>query len=96
MQQQDINEVLETKATDEGVAVVTRGTHICAFVAKNLRDLLKTFAPEKYAEYQAIKYPNGRDGETSLENKREATAFLFDAVRDLLVAHYMPCSGNDT
>lgn len=84
----DLNEVVATRVTDTGVLNVTRGNVVSAQVREGLRNLLQTADPEGYAEYRAIKYPEGEGSDTP-ETRLAATRFIFDRARDLLTEHYL-------
>jgi len=85
----DLNEVMGTKLNEEGVANVTRGAVLCGIAAANLREILKQADPAMYADYRAVRYPEG-EGSDTMETRRDSVRFLFDAARDLLVPHYVP------
>lgn len=87
---QSLDHVVSSKMSEDGVISVTVGSVICSQMAAQMRALLKSTDPEAFKQYEAIKYPNGRGNDTSLENKRAATRFLFSAARDLLAPHYVP------
>lgn len=84
----DLNTIVGDKMTPEGVTPITQGAAICASLRENLRQLLAAADPESYAEYRKIKYPAGEGSDTP-ESRLEATRFIFDRVRDLLLPHYV-------
>ena len=84
----DLNEVVGTRVTDGGVLNVTRGHVVSAQVREGLRNLLQAFDAEGYAEYRAIKYPEGKGSDTP-ESRVAATRFIFDRARDVLSTHYL-------
>jgi hypothetical protein len=85
----DLNSVVGTKLTEEGVDVLTRGMVVCANVRTSLRHLLQHSSPEDYKKYREIKYPTGEGSDTE-GSRLSATRFLFDASRDLLCDYYVP------
>lgn len=89
MSQIDLDTVLGVTETNDGsVLPITIGSQVCATVRENLRALIQASDPEGYAQYRAIKYPGG-DGTDTPETRIEATRFIFDRARDLLVPHYI-------
>ena len=85
----NLNEVVADVITAEGVQPITVGAQVCACVRENLRAFVRAADPDSYAQYRSIKYPEGLGSDT-LETRREATRFIFDRARDLLVPHYVP------
>lgn len=92
MPQLDLNQVVDSVCTDDGVTTITIGTQVCACVRENLRQLIKASDPEGYATYRALKYPGG-DGTDTPESRLEATRYLFDRARDLLAPFYLRTDG---
>jgi len=88
MNQLDLDQVVTDIITDAGVQPITRGAQVCACVRDNLRALIQASDPEGYIRYRALKYPAGEGSDTP-ETRVEATRFLFDHARDLLVPHYV-------
>jgi hypothetical protein len=88
-QTHDLNEVVATQVTEDGVDIRTRGQLLCARVREDIRHLIKHCDPEGYQLYRGIKYPQGDKSDTDV-TRVEATKFLFNRVRDLLVPHYVP------
>jgi hypothetical protein len=84
----DLNEIVSSRITSEGVETVTMGTVACANFRDQARALLKSADSAGYAEYRSTKYPAG-EGSATPETRLAATSFLFDRVRDLLVPHYV-------
>lgn len=85
----DLNDVVKSKLTEDGVMNVTVGMVLCQKAAYQFREMLKTFAPDKYLEYRKLKYPAGESVPSTHADKVAATRFLFDTARDLLCAHYV-------
>ena len=90
MNEFDLNAVVATKLTLEGVSVVTQGAVIGAAVREGLRTLLRAADPQGYAQYKTLKYPGGKAAGSTPESQLAATRFLFDRTRDLLESHYVP------
>jgi len=88
----DLNEEVNIKITADGVQAITRGAVLCQGTTTILRQMLKDTAPESYALYRSTKYPAGEGSDTT-ESRLAATRLLFDLVRDLLTAHYVPSKG---
>jgi hypothetical protein len=88
MSQLDLNRIVGDVLTDKGVQPITVGAQVCACVRDNLRSLVRAADPESYIEYRRIKYPAG-EGSDTLETRQEATRYLFNRARDLLVPHYV-------
>jgi hypothetical protein len=84
----NLNQVISSVPTAEGVTVITAGSLLCAQARNNLRNLLKDTDPEGYAEYRKIKYPDGRGSETH-ETCVAATRFIFARAGELLAPHYV-------
>ena len=84
----DLNQVVGTQLTEDGVGVLTHGAMSAMNVRENLRNLLKHADRSAYANYREIKYPGGKENATH-ETRIAATRFLFDSVRDLLEPHYL-------
>lgn len=84
----DLNDVVATKVSAEGVLAVTKGALIGAAIREGLRGLLKDADPEGYALYRATKYPAG-EGSDTVSTRLAATRFLFDRARDVFAAHYV-------
>jgi hypothetical protein len=84
----DLNEVIGSLVSENGVASLTRGAVLSAQVREGLRNILKSADPEGYNTYREIKYPQGPGSDTS-ESRLAATRFIFDRARDLLVQHYV-------
>lgn len=85
-----LDTVLADHVSPDGVTPLTAGAVLCVEVRQGLRRVLKAHDPEGYATYQKLKYPEGKDAGTSAEHRLDATRFLFDRVRDLLLPHYIP------
>ena len=84
----DLNDVVTSDVTEDGVKTITKGVIVCAQVREGLRNVLKDFDPEGYATYRTIKYPAGKGSNTE-ETGRAATAFLFTRTGELLTPHYL-------
>ncbi len=92
MSQINLDEVVGAVVSDDGVTNITQGTVACDHVRTLLSSILRAADPVGYTEYRKIKRPAGA-GSSTLETRREATRFLFDRVRDLLVPYYLPTKG---
>lgn len=84
----DLHEVVGNVIDENGVQPITRGAQVCACVREQLRQIIQAANPKSYMDYRALKYPAG-DGSDTPETRVEATRFLFDCARDLLVPHYV-------
>jgi len=85
----NLNDVVGSHLDANGVTSITKGAVVGAMLRDQLRGFLKAAAPEKHAAYKAIKYPSGEGSDTP-ETRRAAVAFVFDTVRDMVLAHYVP------
>jgi hypothetical protein len=87
----DLNAVIKTTVTEEGVSAITRGAVVCAQVREGLREIIRAGDPEGYAAYRVMKYPGG-EGTDTPATRIAATRFLFERARDILVPHYTPAN----
>lgn len=85
-----LDKVLADAVNPEGITPLSAGAVLCAEIRQGLRRVLKAHDPEGYAAYKRLKYPEGKDAGKSTEHRIEATKFLFDRVRDLLLPYYIP------
>lgn len=84
----DLNDVIGTRVTQEGVAPVTKGAVISARLRDSLRSLLKLADPEGYEQYRKVRYPSGASSATET-TKRESVRYLFARAGELAVQHYL-------
>lgn len=92
MAQVNLDEVVGSVLSDDGVTNITAGTLACDKVRTLLSSILRVVDPVGYTKYRKIKHPAG-DGSATLETRKEATSFLFERAKDLLVPHYLPTKG---
>lgn len=81
------DDVVHTHVDEDGVNDLTAGFVIGSRFREQLRAVLKEFDPKAYADYKAIKYPNGEGSDTA-ETRKASHRFLFDAVRDATCKRY--------
>ena len=83
-----LTDVVSDKVSESGVQPITVGHVVSAQVREGLRAILKQYDEEGYAQYRAIKYPEGEGSDTP-ETRVAATRFLFDRSRDLMATYYL-------